>query len=93
MASAIDQFGRKPAVVNGAVSRLETRWKKRTTTLMRAVVITGAGDKSLCAGADLKADRTPENSVPPASRRVGHRRLQATGFIDKRPAPRSVARP
>lgn len=49
-----------------SASWLETRWKKlHDNPDVRAVVITGAGDKSLCAGADLKAIARRENPYHP----------------------------
>lgn len=65
--------------VNGAVSIVvgDALEEAHDNPDVRAVVITGAGDKSLCAGADLKAIARRENPYHPASRRVGHRRLQA----------------
>jgi len=44
---------------------------------VRAVVITGAGDKSFCAGADLKAISRREKPVSPRPPRLGLRGLRA----------------
>ncbi len=45
--------------------RRRARSRRSTTTDVRAVVITGAGDKSFCAGADLKAISRRENLYHP----------------------------
>lgn len=80
--------------VNGAVSIVvgDALEEAHDNPDVRAVVITGAGDKSLCAGADLKAIARRENPYHPHHGEWGS---PVTGTISStsRPAPRSVARP
>lgn len=80
--------------VNGAVSIVvgDALEEAHDNPDVRAVVITGAGDKSLCAGADLKAIARREN---PYHRITASGASPVTGTISStsRPAPRSVARP
>lgn len=80
--------------VNGAVSIVvgDALEEAHDNPDVRAVVITGAGDKSLCAGADLKAIARRENPYHPHHGEWGIAGYRHH-FIDKRPAPRSVARP
>jgi crotonobetainyl-CoA hydratase len=70
--------------VNGAVSTIigEALERAQNDAEVRAVVITGAGDKSFCAGADLKAIARRENLYHPGHGEWGFAGY-AHHFIDK----------
>lgn len=70
--------------VNGAVSTAvgDALAQAQADPEIRAVVITGAGDKSFCAGADLKAISRRENLYHPAHPEYGFAGY-VSHFIDK----------
>ena len=70
--------------INGAVSTAvgDALQQAQDDPDVRAVVITGAGDKSFCAGADLKAISRRENIFHPDHREWGFAGY-VSHFIDK----------
>ena len=60
----IDRADRMNAVDEDTADQLETIWQRvEADADIRAVVLTGSGDKAFCAGADMKAASIPKSGL------------------------------